>query len=257
MPLKFNLPYEGPPSWLDASAERSLEASPTYTKVTFILEGMRVLLRIMLPRQAANVLANAVNESGWGRSCYWNNAGGWKITKPYAQSYPHAHGGVPAPWWKGRGNVDSGDAPWCFYRCFDSLEEFLTQWCANFIPKESAAATSNARYRTTGRRFWIGDDAWFGEMILAGYKGRPSQIRMAALRAVGADDARHPSVTAHRRIVEEVLVIWAQSALHLDPDGAWGPKSRAACSAFQKKCRLLENGTLTGDTLAALARSLA
>lgn len=254
MPRKSTAAYQGPPSWLDASAERSVERSPTRyaTRAEFIAAAMRALLALGLSvTQAANVTANAINESGWGRSVVWGNAGGWKITRGYVAAWRARHGGACPPWWKARGNVDSADSDWCFYRCFEGLDAFLREWCEHFIPRPGEAAPYPG-YRTAGARFWAGDARWFGELILVGYKGAPSQIRMRALRVLGADDARHPSVRDHRSIVRSVLTIWAQLRLGLDPDGAWGPKSRAACSAWQRAHGLAVTGEPDDATIAAL-----
>lgn len=251
---QYDLPYNGPPAWLAAAAEKPVAVSPTYTRTTFVLECMRWLLGAGLdPRKAANVTANSVLESGWGAQCYWYNGGGWKITRAYADDYRARYRREP-PWWKARGHEASGDPPWCFYRAFDNLTQYLSQWMERFVPVPNPG-TASARYAKTGERFWAGDERWFGEMILAGYKGTPSQLRMQALRLVGADDSAHPSVRGHRRLVQEVLTVWGQSRLNLDPDGAWGPKSHAACARWQAAKGLPSTGELDGPTLAALAVS--
>lgn len=252
MPRKSTAPYLGPPSWLDAAAELPLTRSPTFTKPEFIRACMTALLAHDLsPAQAADVAANAMGEAAWGRACWWGNAGGWKITKAYADAFKAMHGRAPS-WWKARGNVDSADSAWCFYRAFDSVEAFLAEWLRHFVPKPDVAAPPYPGYRTAGQRFWQGDARWFGDLILVGYKGAPSKLRMRALRAVGADDARHPSVAAHRSIAREVLEVWAQILMGLDPDGAWGPKSREACKRWQTARGLPATGELDAATVATL-----
>lgn len=214
MPNKSTALYAGPPAWLDPAQERSLEHNPTRyaTRAEFIAAAMAALLALGLtPQQAANVTANTVNESAWGRAVFHGNAGGWKITRAYADAFRASHGGVCPSWWKARGNVDSADSAWCFYRCFDSLGDFLREWCEHFIPKPSDAAPYPG-YRSAGTRFWANDERWFGDLIAVGYKGRPSQIRLKALRLVGGDDARHPSVRDHRSIVATVLEVWGTAA---------------------------------------------
>jgi hypothetical protein len=248
---EFNVPYNGPPAWLAAEAERSLDASPTYTRVGFVRECMGWLVGAGLdPRKAANVTANSVLESGWGAQCYWYNGGGWKITRAYAYAHSARTGHEPA-WYKSRGHEASGDPPWCFYRVFDNLTQYLSLWMERFVPVPGTP--SPGPYAKTGERFWAGDERWFGELILVGYKGTPSQLRMRALRVLGVGDAAHPSVKGHRRLVEEVLTLWAQLQLKLDPDGAWGPKIRAACSRYQAAKNLPVTGELDGPTVAALA----
>lgn len=251
MPRKSTAPYAGPPSWLDADAERPLAASERYEKPEFIRRCMTAFIREgCSPLMAADAAANAMGEAAWGHACWHGNAGGWKITREYATAFKVLKG-TSAPWWKARGNVDSGDAPWCFYRAFDSLDAFLVEWLAHYVPKPGANAPY-PRYRKAGERFWAGDARWFGDLILAGYKGAPSKLRMVALRAVGANDARHPSVRAHASIADEVTEVWAQLVLGIDPDGAWGPKSRASLCAWQIAHGLPATGELydaTVDTL--------
>lgn len=255
MPRKWSIPYDGPPSWLSPRAERSLEDAPHYpTRAAFIGASMAELLGGSLGLsvvQAANVVGNALNESGNGKHVGWNNPGGWKITRAFVESWKATHKDDDPPWWKAPGNVDSGDAPWCFYRAFESLGEFLAEWVCHFVPPPGGEAPYPG-YRRAGERFWAGDERWFGDIILVGYKGKFSKLRMKALRMVGADDEKHPSVKAHRSLTRTALTVWAQLALDIDPDGAWGPKSRAACSLWQRSRGLPASGELDGVTLAAL-----
>jgi hypothetical protein len=252
MPRRYNVPYPGPPSWLDARAELPLKDSPTYPhRAAFVLASMTALMALGCSvRQAAEVTANAALEGGWGHNVYWNNAGGWKITRAYADGYRERTGGCPL-WWKSPGNVDSADSPWCFYRAFPSLEAFLAEWLAHFVPRADHDAPYPG-YKTAGAQFWANDPRWFGSLICVGYKGGPSKLRMLALRAVGADDVRHPSVRDHRVMVDDVLDIWAQSHLGIDADGAWGPKSRETCAAWQMQHGLPVTGELDDATLASL-----
>ena len=256
MPRKWSIPYDGPPSWLSPRAERSLEDAPHYpTRAAFIGAAMGELLGGSLGLsvvQAANVTANALNESGNGRACGWNNPFGWKITRAYVESFKATHKDSDPPWWKAPGNIDSGDGAWCFYRSFESLGESLFEWVAHFVPPPGGEAPYPA-YRRTGERFWAGDERWFGDLILVGYKGAISKLRMQALRSVGASDEEHPSVRAHRSLTRTALTVWAQLALDVDPDGAWGPKSSAACALWQRSRGLPASGDLDGVTLAALA----
>jgi hypothetical protein len=254
MPEKSTAPYDGPPRWLDAAAELPLSASRTYaTPAAFIGACMAALLRVqgVTPELAADVTANACGEAAWGRACWHGNAGGWKITQAYARAHRERHG-APPPWWKARGNVRSADAAWCFYRAFPSLEAFLVEWLAHFVPRPGDTAPYPG-YRAAGAAFWRGDARWFGELILVGYKGSPSKKRLSALRAAGKPDATHPSIAAHASIRREVLEVWSQLCLGLDPDGAWGRKSVAACTAFQAAHGLTPTGLPDAPTLAALA----
>lgn len=252
--VKSTALYAGPPPWLDPAREQPLTLSPTYAhRSAFIAAAMRALLALgCSPAQAAAVTANACGEAAWGRACWWGNAGGWKITEAFVRGYRASHGGECPPWWKARGNVASADAAWCFYRAFASLEAFLGEWLTHFVPRPEVAAPPYPGYRATGAAFWRDDPRWFGELILAGYKGSPSKLRMKALRAVGADDARHPSVREHRLIAHEVVEVWAQLCLGIDPDGAWGPKSRAAMARWQLAHGLPATGEFDPATVATL-----
>lgn len=254
MPRKARAPYTGPPKWLDASKEQPLTKNPTSypTRDLFITACFTALLaRGMTARQCAEVTANACLEASWGRNVYYGNGGGWKITAAFVAEWRKRYGVCP-PWWKAPGNLDSMDSDWCFYRCFDSLGEFLSEWCEHFVPRPDRPAPYPG-YKKAGAEFWQGSARWFGTLITIGYKGKPSKLRMLAQRAIGLDDARHPSVRGHRGMVEDVLDVWAQLRLGIDPDGAWGPKSRAACREFQLACDLPVTGERDDATLAALA----
>lgn len=250
MPRKSTSPYQGPPSWLDPAAERPLVASPAYTKPAFIRACMEGLLAVgCSPWQASQIAANAMGEAAWGAKCYHANPYGWKITQAFADAHK-ARTGQPAPWWKARGNVDSADSAWCFYRAFDSLSGSLGEWVKSFTPKPGESSPM-PRYVATGAVFWRGDDAWFQELILAGYKGAPSKARLKELRAAGRGDL-HPSVKAHAWIANEVLEVWAQWCMGIDPDGAWGPKSSAAMRVWQAQRSLRVTGKVDAATIPTL-----
>lgn len=252
MPRKSTAPYKGPPSWLDPAAERALVASPAYTKPAFIRACMEGLLAAGCPPwQAAQVAANAMGEAAWGAKCHHANPYGWKITQAFADAYK-GRTGHPAPWWKARGNVDSADSAWCFYRAFESLSGSLGEWVKNFTPKPGENAPM-PRYVATGAAFWSSDETWFQELILAGYKGAPSKAKIKELRAKGKGH-QHPSVKAHEWIANEVLEVWAQWCLGIDPDGAWGPKSVAAMRAWQAEKGLPITGKVDAATIPTLLR---
>lgn len=250
MPRKSTAPYKGPPSWLDPDAERSLVASAAYTKPAFIRACMEGLLAVgCSPWQAAQVAANAMGEAAWGAKCYHANPYGWKITQAFADAHK-ARTEQPAAWWKARGNVDSADSAWCFYRAFDSLSGSLGEWVANFVPHPDRAAPMT-RYVATGRAFWRNDPRWFEELIRAGYKGAPSKDLLRDIYA-NRKPGPHPSVKAHEWIANEVLEVWAQWCLGIDPDGAWGPKSIAAMRAWQTAKGLPVTGKVDAATIPTL-----
>lgn len=198
---KWNLPAGTIPAWLDPASEVKTEEAKPGVRGPFVIACMEALIRLGCSEtQAAEVAANAINETGWGRSYRAWNLGGWKITKAYTTDHPNA------PWWRAPGNKSSGDAPWCYYRAFDSLQDFLREWLEHFTPRPSADAPYPG-YRRTGELFWAGGP-WFPELILVGYKGAVTKARLVANRRAGKPDATHPSVRDHQSIVQSVLVIW-------------------------------------------------
>jgi hypothetical protein len=252
-PRKHTAPYGGPPAWLSAAHELPLAASSGYDAPRFVAECMAAFLAMGLsPRRAADAAANAMGEAAWGRALHHGNAGGWKITAAYSRAWRAANGPDGPKWWKAAGNADSEDSPWCFYRAFPTLADFLREWLAHFVPKPGDPAPYGD-YREAGRAFWAGDPEWFCHLILAGYKGSPSKRLLLRLRAAGKPDTEHPSVRDHRSIAGRVLRMWAQSRLGVDVDGRWGPKSRAECRAVQRGAGLPETGELDDATSAALA----
>lgn len=249
MPRKSTAPYLGPPTWLDVAAERPIAVEAFPDKNAFCVATMRDLLSLGLtPAQSADVASNVAGETGWGRGWICGNGGGWKITKPFADAHK-ARTGTPAPWWKARGNVDSADSAWCFYRCFDSRADFLRAWCEQFVPKPGTRP--GGLYEATGRAFWGGGE-WFPEMILAGYKGRPSKSKMRAIRARGAASTEHPSVAAHHSMARDILARWAQHLLGVTVDGKWGPRSTEALLSWQSARRIAATGVLDAVTLDAM-----
>jgi peptidoglycan hydrolase-like protein with peptidoglycan-binding domain len=250
MPEKWTEPKGAPPAWLDPADEVTRD-DPKMVKGAFIATCVNALLAMGLSvPQAVGVTANACNETGYGRYYRANNLGGWKITKVGARAYRAEHGKGPR-WWRAPGNkapgatidpwdMKGGDPPWCYYRAFDSIGAFLGEWVTHFVPKPGTPPPY-AIYRRTGELFWRGDPEWFRLMCLAGYKGRNTQ--------------KHPdlSVAEHKIMCRSVATHWAQSRLRVVVDGAWGPKSRAACAAFQAAKGLPATGEATPETLAALA----
>lgn len=246
MPRKSTAPYLGPPSWLDPAAEHPLTREPFADRNAFCVETMRDLIALGLtPTQAADVASNVAGETAWGRAWICGNGGGWKITRGFADAHK-ARLGVPASWWKARGNVDSNDSPWCFYRVFPSRSDFLREWIEQFVPRPGTRV--GGLYEATGAAFWSGGE-WFPEMIIAGYKGRPSKSKMRAIRARGAPSMDHPSVAAHASMARDILARWAQSVVGVEVDGKLGPKSRAGIAAWQTARALPATGELDAATL--------
>lgn len=249
---KFNIPFTGPPAWLDPAAEVPMRGEGFADRNDFCLRTMGMLLALGLTaRQSAEVAANTAGETAWGESWWCGNGGGWKITAAFAREHK-ARTGKPAPWWKSPGNVDSADSPWCFYRVFPSAQDFLRAWCEHYVPRPGAAAPYPA-YQKAGAAFWRGDEEWFSELILAGYKGAPSRKRLRELRAEHRPDSMHPSVRDHASMSRDILTRWAQHALGVAVDGRWGTKSAKAAASARKAVGLEAHGDLDDALCAVLA----
>lgn len=240
MPVKWDLPPEPIPSWLDPATEVLAEHEPPKAdKYPFALRCVDVLLAMGLTHQQAfEVAANAVVETGWGQHYRAFNLGGWKIRKDFVDAYLKKFGRSPK-WWRAPGNKSSGDRPWCYYRGFDSIEEFFAAWLETFVPKPGARKKS--RYLKTGEEFWAGRP-WFDDLIEAGYKGAVTK------------KSPEGSIHGHDALTAKIRVLWAQRALGVAIDGKFGPKSRAALVKFQHGAGLEAHGRLDEPTLAKLTR---
>lgn len=245
---KWNEPKGSPPKWLDLADEVTTD-EPKLPRDQFVVACMEACLRLDCdPMQAAGVTANVLNESAWGQSYRAFNFGGWKIYEHYAITYRKVHGKGPR-WWRAPGNkapgatlkdLKGGDPPWCFYRAFDSIKDFLGHWLQHFVPRPDYAAPYSG-YRRCGKVFWAGDE-WFPWLISAGYKGENTR--------------KHPesAIVEHRQLVEAAITRWAQARLGgLVIDGVWGPKSRQICFVWQQTHGLEPTGVLDDATFRALA----
>jgi hypothetical protein len=238
--VKWNLPPEPVPSWLDKMSEVTYNP-PKLSKKDFILQSLKALIALGCSIEGAfGVLANSINETGWGQSYRAFNLGGWKMYKPAARDAQ----GRPRRWWRAPGNkapgatpddLKGGDPPWCYYRAFDSLEEYYRAWLNVYVPKANPGDRPNGRYWRTGQQFWAGEP-WFDDLIAAGYKGENTQAR-----------PEH-SLAEHASIVRTLTLYWAQYLLGVDPDGVWGPGSERACRAYQRGHALPETGYLDQPT---------
>lgn len=241
---KWNEPPEPVPSWLDPANEvtTATDTKPAAWKAmslgelrpAFVIACYIALRNLGLtPWQAVEVLGNAVVETGWGQFFRAWNLGGWKIRKADVDVLKAKR--KKALWWRAPGNkapgatlqdYKGGDPPWCYYRGFESMEAFFAEWIPKFVPKPG---TVTGRYKKTGEAFWAKGD-WFRELCLAGYKGANTQ--------------KNPdgSVASHHQITDMALTFLCQKALGVKVDGAWGPKSEAACKAAEKAHGLPETG---------------
>lgn len=219
-----------PPFWLDPALEVTTN-EPKMPKGLFVLACLWALMALGLPLQTAiEIAANTMNETGWGRFYRAWNLGGWKITKASARNKQ----GIARRWWRALGNKSSGDSQTCFYRAFTSLEEFYAAWVEMFMSKDP-----DSRYFKTGEQARAGEE-WFDDLIAAGYKGAVTQRNPL------------PSMKEHAHIVKSIFVFYAQHVFGVDVDGAWGPKTRAACEKYQRTMGLPVTGVLDEATLAML-----
>lgn len=250
--LKWTEPKRPPPGWLKTDDEITHEDVHRYPVDRFVVECMEACLRLGCDvQQAAGVTANARNESANGQSYRCFNLGGWKITKAYADKYRAMHDDKGPPWFRAPGNKASGatpkdlrggDPPWCFYRVFESLDDFLAEWLKHFVPRPADPAPYKA-YRHCGELFWAGVE-WFPALIDVGYKGQNTRENPTA------------SIVEHHDLVHTSVIRWAQARLGspLVVDGRWGPKSRSMCLVFQKRYGLAASGEPDAATLAKLAQ---
>jgi hypothetical protein len=237
-PLPEGLPARTPPVWLDAAREvpvpdrkyTSWSVSPE-EQLAFVVRHARVLRNAFnIPRDAiAELVAHAATESGWGRAEVAHNAFGVKVRQSDNAAHRAKHG-EGLRWYARPGHIGSGDAAWAYYRAFDSAEDAWAFWLKRYVPRPPAGApaweaftpeadVSVADYNNAGRAFWqfVADaertpaDAWFVEMLLAGYRGsiRADEVRDAVSFVehlpVEAQRVPHPSVVEHRRIAAAIL----------------------------------------------------
>jgi hypothetical protein len=269
--MKWNLPPTTPPSWLDPTREISREndQSKLGNRGRFIGCLVDTLLSLGLDLWGAfEVCGNTILETRYGELYHAWNLGGWKITKGQAEALAKLLG-HPPNWWRAPGNkapdatykgwegatvtdLKGGDPPWCYYRAFTSMGEFLTEWLKHFVPHVPAGYDEHksfdlkphkhdGNYKETGRLFWLKDPAWFLALCAAGYKGENTEA--------------HPegSYANQAVLVNEAKEYWAQAKLGgLTVDGAWGTKSKEACAAFQKLHGLPQTAVPDMPTLSAL-----
>lgn len=232
-------PFIPTPPWLDPLSEiKDPDQPPEYVRlgsvdraIAFIMNSLRGILGSsteITNASAVEVIANAVGETGWGRYHRGRNFGGWKISRPDVDRAKAAGRKCP-PWWKALGHVNSGDAPFVYYRGFPSVGRFYTEWLDRFVPRNSVPSH---RYHKTGLVFWgLEPGDWFLELCKAGYKGEVTQANPAG------------SVANHHTIVTSVRTRIVQHLLGVVPDGVWGSKSDLAAKKRQGDLGLVQTGT--------------
>lgn len=240
MPVKWDAPPEPIPSWLDPACEITKHNdAPKIGRERFAPMSVEILLALGCSLfGAVSVTANSMNECANGTAYRAFNFGGWKIYQSFASEYARKRG-KPSPWFRALGNKSSGDPPWCYYRGFESPMQFFEEWLLLFVPKSGTVGPKH-RYKKSGELFWQNDDGWFAALIDGGYKGKKTKANPAG------------SIAEHKMLMHSALVRWAQTRLGLVADGVWGPKSEAACAAFQVAHALPATGTLDDPTARAL-----
>jgi hypothetical protein len=247
--MKWDLPLEPIPTWLDPATEVTSEnfTSPQpwdgldkeHATAAFLKACMRALMKLGLTtEQALEVTSNTISEVGWERHYIREsfNLGGVKIWKPFVESYKAHNDGACPKWCRAVGNKSSGDPPTCYYRVYDSLEHFFEEWIKQFIPKPGSV-DSKHRYKKTGDAFWGELPASFFPLLIdAGYKGEVTKSNPQS------------SITAHAQIVARCKAILIQSLLSVLPDGSWGKASQDALN--------LKTGTTKLPTLDILSQLL-
>lgn len=242
------------PTWLDATKEVDPANPSTPTgkklydalgekeaKAFFLLTCLAATLQAdpeITVKKALEVVANAVVETGWGKSWVEYNFGGWKINRADVEAYRLAHNGESPRWWRAAGHTKSGDAPVVFYQVFKNPDSFFKAWLLRFVPKNKKPGEH--RYAVTGAKFWNDDPSWFFELCVAGYKGEVTAANPG------------PSVAAHKSIITNMKPLIAQKLLEVTPDGVWERGTIAACQRFQAQHNLSVTGTLTAETFSKL-----
>lgn len=197
---------------LDVQLELKLEDEPPkLSRSEFVITCLGILKKLVYSHGAYGILANTVNETGWGQKYRGFNLGGWTIQS--AQP-------VGTKWYRAHGNKSSGDPQTVIYKGFSSFEDFFVAWIDKFLPKEN-----KGRYGLTGRLFWE-RKPWFPAIIQASYKGPVTK----------ADP--EGSILEHQYIIDCLENFWCQHQLNLwattsnlvnfiplKVDGNWGRKS--------------------------------
>jgi peptidoglycan hydrolase-like protein with peptidoglycan-binding domain len=246
---QFDGPLAPVPSWLDPADEITDQQPHTFKdrgEFSRWCIDQLLVLGIVLHR-AIELAAHFALETGFGGADRHAGFRGWNLggVKAYpAWARAERAAGRRPRFYRAHGNVGTGDSQTVIYMAYDGPTGFFVWWIERFLPKpKPGVAVVSGRagnYTATGAAFWSDDD-WFAEILKACYRGSVTRA--------------HPqgSIDAQHQLVHTIRLRWAQSRLGVVADGAWGPKSRAACMAFQAAHPLPATGTLDDATLAALA----
>jgi len=245
---KFDSPLAPIPSWLDPVAE--IHEPPTihlepYPFALFCVDGLVAAGAPLL--RAFEVAAHFMTETGRGKAFRANNLGGVKATPGWAVAY-RMRTGRSAPFYRAHGNKGTGDAQTVIYRGYESPADFFGEWLAQFVPKPKPGRLSRegqvldvGDYHLAGERFWAGRN-WFAALLAAHYRGDVT--------------AAHPdqAIADNASIARDVREAWAQRALKVPVDAAWGKISKTACAAYQSLHNLAVTGYPDDVTIETLAR---
>jgi hypothetical protein len=184
--------------------------------VTFVLLVLTTLLGLGCSLDhALGIASNTMLETGWGRFYKGWNLGGVKVKKEWMTDETW--------WWRAPGHIESGDPPWCYYMGFTSMAAFFLFWLNRYV------RATTGRYRKCSEQFQAGAE-WFDDLIDAGYKGEVTRMNP------------EPSLERHEVIIDTLGRFWAQHTVDVKVDGEWGPKSRVAALAWQKRKGVEETG---------------
>lgn len=216
------------PTWLNPAKELKINEANSnssvvfaslgpYPETRFILLALKNLITIGLtPWEALQVCANSCSETGYGVARFVGfNFGGVKISESFVREYKRTHQNEDPFWWQAPGHVKSGDQPICYYRAYISPASYFEEWVRRFIPKNGSG-----RYEKTGKVFWTGDEKWFYELCLAGYKGVITEANPT------------PSFEKHKLVVKRCLTMTCQVLLGCKPDANWGKTSKKKAEEF-------------------------
>lgn len=216
------------PSWLNPAKELRINEPNSNSSVVFVSQGpypetrfillaLKNLLTIGLnPWQAIQICGNSCAETGYGVARFVGfNFGGVKINEAFVKEFKKNNSNQDPFWWQAPGHVKSGDQEVCYYRTYVSPASYFEEWIKRFIPKNGSG-----RYKKTGEVFWTGDEKWFLELCIAGYKGVITEANPT------------PSFEKHKGVVQRCITMVCQALLGCKPDASWGNKSKKKATEF-------------------------
>lgn len=189
---------QAPYPWLDPAAEVPAPAARPRDDAG-CARALLDALATLLPTRAlrAEVAAIAVLETGWCRSpaVTLHNFGGSKAKRDIVERYRREHG-RSMRWFRARGHINSGDAPWVFYAVWDSAVDYWRDWLRRHLGTAPGVRPLAGIYAETAARFWRRSRTWIDALIDAGYRGRVT---------AGDPARRAAAIRGHHSIVARIL----------------------------------------------------